>query len=337
MSSVTVAIPVRDGGPLFAELLDALSLQTVEHELLVCDSGSSDGSAELARAHGARVVGLAPEQFSHGGVRNLLVGESASPYVALLTQDAIPADQHWLEHLLEGFSLAPEVAIAFGPYRPRADASLAVRIELEGWFQSLSPGGLPTVERLDERERLTVTAAELAGRRGFFSDANGCVLRAAWEQVPYRPVAYAEDRALAMDMLRAGYAKAFMPQAAVVHSHAYTPVEQLRRSFDEWRGLLEVYGLREPADTRHLVGRLRGALGSARAQLAGEQLSPLRRAAALAGVAGHQLAGLSGAVLGSRADRLPAGIRRRLSLMGSAGFSPLAPEDPRGADRAEPT
>jgi hypothetical protein len=52
---------------------------------------------------------------------------------------------------------------------------------------------------------------------------------------------------LAIDMLRAGYAKAFVPRAAVVHSHAYTPAQQLRRSFDERRSLREVYGSREPA------------------------------------------------------------------------------------------
>ena len=37
-----------------------------------------------------------------------------------------------------------------------------------------------------------------------------------------------------------------MPDAAVVHSHDYAPVEQLRRSFDEWRGLREVYGYTQP-------------------------------------------------------------------------------------------
>ena len=48
-------------------------------------------------------------------------------------------------------------------------------------------------------------------------------------------------------MMRAGYAKAYVPGAAVLHSHAYSSLEQLRRSFDEWRGLREVYGWREPA------------------------------------------------------------------------------------------
>jgi glycosyltransferase involved in cell wall biosynthesis len=49
--TVTVAIPVRNGGELFLAVLQALQAQSVEHELVVCDSGSTDGSLELARAH----------------------------------------------------------------------------------------------------------------------------------------------------------------------------------------------------------------------------------------------------------------------------------------------
>src|SRR5918995_89470 len=69
----------------------------------------------------------------------------------------------------------------------------------------------------------------------------------AWERVPFREVPYAEDQALALDMLRAGFAKAYMPDAAVIHSHEYATVAQFRRSFDEWRGLREVHGWVEPA------------------------------------------------------------------------------------------
>ncbi len=61
-AGVTVAIPVRDGGELLARTLAALARQTVEHELLVCDSGSTDGSLVLARAHGARVIEIAPHR-----------------------------------------------------------------------------------------------------------------------------------------------------------------------------------------------------------------------------------------------------------------------------------
>jgi GT2 family glycosyltransferase len=335
MPDVSVAIPVRDAGEPLAGVLAALAAQTVEHELLVCDSGSRDGSLALARAHGARVLELEPERFTHGGVRNRLIAAAHGAHVALLTQDSEPADAHWLERLLDGFQLAGDVGIVYGPYRPRPHASVPVRIELERWFASLSPDGSPQLERLAEGER-TLPAIELLGRRGFFSDANACLARAAWEQVPFREVPYAEDRVLAIDMLRAGYAKAFVPQAAVVHSHDYTTLEQLRRAFDEWRGLLEVYGWREPASPARLLGQLRGVLGQAQAELAGEGASRATKRAALAALSVHHLVRLAGSLLGSHADRLPAGARRRLSLEGRASFEPLhldgellqGPDDP---------
>jgi GT2 family glycosyltransferase len=322
MAEVSVAIPVRDGGELLEEVLVALAAQTVEHELVVCDSGSSDGSVALARSYGADVLEIAAERFSHGGTRNLLIGHAAGRHVALLTQDSVPADERWLERLLSGFRLAGDVALVYGPYLPRARASFAVRNELEQWFGSLSPDAVPRVDRLGEDER-ALPARQLLGRRGFFSDANACLSRSAWERVPFRDVPYAEDRVLAIDMLRAGYSKAFVPDACVYHSHAYTTGEQFRRCFDEWRGLREVYGWREPAAPAYLLARLRGALGQARAQLAREGAPRARRRAALAEVGSHQLARLAGALLGSRSDRLPASVRRRLSLEGRSGFSPL--------------
>lgn len=334
---VTVAIPVRDGGALLSRTLAALARQTVEHELLVCDSGSSDASVELARAHGARVLEITPAQFSHGGTRNLLMREASGARVALLTQDAEPADERWLEWLLGGFELGPDVGIAFGPYRPRPDSSPAVRVDLERWFASLALDSGPRVERLDEHER-GLPVLELLGRRGFFTDANACVARAAWERVPFREVAYAEDRVLAIDMLRAGYAKAFVPAAAVLHAHDYTTVQELRRAFDEWRGLLEVYGWREPLAPAYLARQLRGQLGHANGELARSGIPTEYRGATLAAVTRHHVARLAGAVLGSRADRLAPRFRRRLSLERRVGFTPLhldAPADqPRASEHA---
>ena len=326
-SEATVAIPVRDGGELLARTLRALEGQTVAHELLVCDSGSSDGSKELARAHGARVVEIAPELFAHGRVRNLLMAEARGAHVALLSQDAEPADERWLERLLGAFAAADDVALVYGPYRPRPDASLPVRAELERWFHSLSPDGGPQIERLGPDERL-LPVLELMGRRGFFTDANACLARAAWERVPFREVPYAEDRVLAIDMLRAGHAKAFVPEAAVLHSHDYTAVQQLRRSFDEWRGLREVYAWREPLSPGHLTRQLRGALGQTRQELIREGAPPRRRRATLIAAGRHHVVRLAGALLGSRADLLPARVRRGLSLERRAGFAALDLDSP---------
>src|SRR6185436_5366993 len=70
MPSVSVVIPVKDGGPLLAQVLIAVREQG-ELELIVVDSGSTDGSRELAREAGAELIEVAPHEFGHGRTRNL--------------------------------------------------------------------------------------------------------------------------------------------------------------------------------------------------------------------------------------------------------------------------
>lgn len=328
----SVAIPVRDGGALFERTLRALSTQTVTHELVVCDSGSRDGSAALARSFGARVIEIDPREFGHGRTRNLLMASSRGARVAFLTQDAEPAGERWLERLLEGFALAPDVAVVFGPYLPRSGASFPVALELERWFASLSPEGKPRVDRLEAGER-GLPASALLGARGFLSDANACLARSAWERVPFRDVPYAEDRTLALDLLRAGYAKVYVPSAAVVHSHDYTSRQRLRRSFDEWRALLEVYGWREPATPAHIASQLRGALGQARGALTERRAGRAAKARAMLALLVHHASRTAGAILGSRADHLPPSARRFLSLERRGGYEPLVHG---GTPRADP-
>jgi glycosyltransferase involved in cell wall biosynthesis len=310
--SVTVAIPVRNGGARLELALAAVRAQQLDREveLLVCDSGSRDGSVELARRYRAEVIEIAPERFSHGGTRQLLMERSSGAHVAFLTQDAVPADEQWLARLLAGFEAADDVALVFGPYRPQPGASPMVARELGAWFRSFSPDGAPRVDRLSWAER-DLPARALLGPRGFFTDANGAVARRAWESVPFRPVAYAEDHVLAHDMLRAGYAKVYAPDAAVIHSHEYTGWGWLRRSFDESRALREVYGFVEPVAPLKVWGLVGADWRFARgARSAGG--GP--RAGLLAKSAVHHSLRFTGAVLGSRADRLPRAAARRLSL-----------------------
>ncbi len=52
---ISILLPVRNGGVYFREALDSLAAQTHEDfEVLVQDDGSTDDSAEVARAYGAR-------------------------------------------------------------------------------------------------------------------------------------------------------------------------------------------------------------------------------------------------------------------------------------------
>jgi rhamnosyltransferase len=315
MSVVTVAVPVLDGGPRLAAVLAGVRAQELDREveLLVCDSGSTDDSPAVARRCGARVLEIARQDFSHGATRNLLMEEAAGEHVAFLTQDAEPAGRSWLATLLGGFEEADDIGLTFGPYQARPEASAMTRRELAQWFASFAPDGRPRIDRLPPAER-GVPALALLGPRGFFTDANGCVSRSAWREVPFRSVPYAEDHQLAIDMLRAGYAKVYLPGAAVLHSHDYSAAELLRRSFDEWRALREIYGFVEPLRAGTLRAKV---LSPARADLRwtrsqGEGWA--QAAALLPRALAHHAARTAGALAGSRADRLPTGVRRRLSL-----------------------
>jgi glycosyltransferase involved in cell wall biosynthesis len=318
--SVSVAIPVRNGEAVLEQTLAGVRAQrldsTASVELIVCDSASRDRSVSIARAYDAELIEIPVERFSHGGTRNLLMSRAQGEHVAFLTQDAVPADPGWLARLLEGFALAPDVSLVYGPYRPRDDASPMVARELTEWFRSFSPDASPRIDRLDPSER-AIPTSEFEDIRGFFTDANGCVARAAWEEVPFREVAYAEDRVLAMDMLRAGYAKVFVPQAPVVHSHDYSLVEWLRRSFDEARALREVYGNLEPTDMRRNVLLVWGSVG---ADLRWVRAHGGRRSPSLIGRSlAHHLARTVGALLGASAGSLPGSVVQRLSLEGRGG------------------
>jgi rhamnosyltransferase len=313
---VTVAIPTLDAGERFVSTLQAVTAQRppagIEVELLVCDSGSSDRTVALARDHGARVIEIRREEFSHGGTRNLLAAQARGAHVAFLTQDAVPAEQTWLEQLLLGFSLAPDVGLVFGPYRPRPDASLSVRRELSGWFTSLAPDGAPRVDSLAP-DRRDAPASQFMGPLGYFTDVNGCVARSAWERFPFREVAYAEDHMLAQDMLRGGLAKVYLPGAAVEHSHEYSAAQWLRRSFDESRAVSEIYGCAPAAQWRDAARNLRGNVG-ADLRLAQAELTPRAVPGALGGSLLHHGARTLGTVLGARNGRLAPAITTLLSL-----------------------
>ena len=70
--SVSVIIPTLEAGKQIVPLLKSIESQTRKpDEVWVVDSSSADGTAELARQCGAKVLGIAREQFDHGGTRDL--------------------------------------------------------------------------------------------------------------------------------------------------------------------------------------------------------------------------------------------------------------------------
>jgi glycosyltransferase involved in cell wall biosynthesis len=119
--------------------------------------------------------------------------------------------------------------------------------------------------------------------------------------------------------MAAGWKKAFVPEAAVLHAHDYPFRLFMRRYFDEYRGLRETTGHVEPIGLRRTARTVGAQL---RDDLRYMRTSGVGRAGRVgwgARSARHHAGRAVFSALGSRAERLPPRLRERLSLEGRAG------------------
>lgn len=311
MTSVSVVIPVRDGGPLLAEVLQAVQTEEPD-ELIVIDSGSVDGSQEVARRAGAQLVEIPPAKFGHGRTRNLAAAEASSEIICFLTQDATPV-AGWLNAYREVFGTNPQVGAAFGPHLPRPGTSPMIARELEGFFAGFSEGGSVSTQGSFDQE---------SWHPGFLSNVNAAYRRDVLLEIRFRDVPYSEDQAFAADLFAAGWLKAYVPGAATLHAHDYPFGRFMRRYFDEYRGLRDSVGhVEEFAPTQ--------AIRTVRHQLAGDinwmderGYTRRRKLLWIPKAAAHHSGRQAAALAGSRADRLPAFVQKALSLEGRSDPRP---------------
>ena len=218
---VSVIIPTLNAERWISQQLNMLLSQTVEAEIIVIDSGSSDGTPGLIRRFAPRVrlLEILPKDFDHGGTRDFALRQSTGDYVLFFTQDAIPTDTRCIEKLLAAFS-SPDIAAVYGRQIARPDAP-----EYEKLTRQFNYPDQPKVWRKADIPYYGVKSY-------FFSNVCSAYRREAYFPVGGfdTPILCNEDMMMAAKLLHAGYALAYTPEAAVYHSHRYTLGEEYRRN-----------------------------------------------------------------------------------------------------------
>jgi O-antigen biosynthesis protein len=313
--SVSVVIPVKDGERYLEELLASLARDGVD-EILVIDSGSHDRSLEIVRAAGVELLEIEPGEFGHGRTRNLGAQRTSGELICFLTQDATPCPG-WLGAYREAFALDERVGAAYGPHLPRGDTSPMIARELTEFFAGFEQKETAAAgENGAAGHHIHAPVVQRQGDATFLSNVNACYSRACWEEIRFREIAYSEDQAFGADLLEAGWRKVYQPAAAVLHAHDYGAMEFMRRYFDEYRGLHESTGHIEPFGVLDTARSVRAAVAGDRRWAAEQGLSGAERARWTARSAVHHGGRRVFSALGSRAGRLPAPVRGRLSLEG---------------------
>jgi rhamnosyltransferase len=306
----SVLIPVKNGGTRFGEVLAAVACQRTDwpFELIVVDSGSTDGSKALALHHGARLIEIAPAEFGHGRTRNLAAQHAQGQFLVFLTHDAVPAHDRWLQNLVDACAMSEDCAGAFGPHLAHPEARHVTRRELAEHFAGF--GTERRLFRMDDPQRYHADEG-LRQFLHFFSSNNACLRRSVWERHPLPDVDFAEDQTWAKRVIEAGFAKAYAPDAPVYHSHDFNAWETLQRNFDEASAFRRHFGYRLQPRLGHallVAAKLaqRDAAWLAETGLSGPAL--WRQALGMARI---ELARVLGQYFGTHCDRWP----KRMGLL----------------------
>ena len=171
---VTVVVLNYNGAHLLPDCLAGLAAQDLpegQMAVWVVDNASSDGSLELLRDRYPWVRTIAnPRNDGFAGGNNVALREVATPFVALLNNDARP-EPDWLRRLLEPFSQPGSERLAAVSaklvFLPRF---LAVELVTPGF----APGTLDTRELGVRIYRVTVDGADVTER-------------VLWDRVAYGP------------------------------------------------------------------------------------------------------------------------------------------------------
>ncbi len=248
---LSLVIPTWNGGERFRAVLEVLSRQHLpaeaggKFELIVIDSGSRDGTRELAASFGAQVERIDQADFNHGATRNLGISRAHGEIVALLTQDALPQGEDYLANLVAPFC-DPAVDGCYARQVPQDDCDPLLAERLRQWSAS----------RLEPEDKVLVAGDAEASARRFegltpieryltaaFDDVASSIRRSTGEHQPLPARSFGEDVAWARAVLLGGGTIHYEPSAVVEHSHRIEMRREVKRLYCDHRNLLELFGL----------------------------------------------------------------------------------------------
>lgn len=256
---VSVVIPTLNAGPGFEELLKKLSAQRVDfdYEIIVVDSGSTDGTVELARNYGT-VHQIPRAEFNHGTTRNFGLSLSRGRYVALIVQDAVPLDERWLATMVENLEQDEKVAGVYSRQVPRTESSTLTRTLVNTWATASLERQEQYIRNLRQYRRMHPMKRRLLVA---FDNVSSCLRRSVWEEFPFEKTNFGEDLRWGKRAIEAGYKIVYEPRSAVFHSHERGFMYDLRRHYVNQLILSELFGLTlVPSLRRLLPGMLRSSL-----------------------------------------------------------------------------
>ncbi|HEY8381978.1 MAG TPA: glycosyltransferase [Microvirga sp.] len=255
--TVSVVIPTYNAGAEFYWLLRKLRAQRGlgSVEIVVVDSGSSDGTVEQARKAGCRVVQIDKSQFSHSYARNLGAQHASGDLLLFTVQDAYPIGDYWLHTLarcLRNPDAQTQLAAVSCAEFPRTDSELLYNALIDTHYRFLG---------CRDRDRVgafTGESNEALRSQGQLSDVACMIERSTFERYFYHG-RYAEDLTLGVRLIRDGQRIGMLSSVKVIHSHNRPKGYYVRRIFVDVAFLTDVFPDFQVPDSVSIIGTFAAA------------------------------------------------------------------------------
>jgi len=184
--------------------------QNIDWELVVVDSGSSDGTVEIASEFGCRLTHITRDEFSFGRSLNRGCEASRGDILVFVSGHCVPAGRDWLQRLCQPV-MDGRVAYSYGRQIGDDDSNFSERRLFAKYYPADS--AIP--------------------QNGFYcNNANSALARSAWEAFRFdEKLTGLEDMDLAKRIFQAGYCIGYVAEAPVFHHHDET-WRSVRRRFE---------------------------------------------------------------------------------------------------------
>jgi threonine dehydrogenase-like Zn-dependent dehydrogenase/glycosyltransferase involved in cell wall biosynthesis len=191
------------------ELLKGIHAQNYKNwEIVLVDSGSTDGTPDIARRYDARIFHIPSHEFTFGRSLNIGCREARGDYLVFASGHVWPVSNNWLRNMITPFE-DPSVAMVYGRQQGTGSSSLAEHRDLNAQYGRTSH----------------ILVDEPKGNNG-----NAAIRRELWLDQPFdESLPGLEDVDWARRAEKRGYRVYYAADAPVVHAHEETLRQVYRR------------------------------------------------------------------------------------------------------------